>query len=80
MATFTQNGIQFNTTNSNSIGKTKKFYNGNNGDFGDANTDGVEPFVNAVEIDWNGGVLPNSDITAGGQITINNTGEILWSS
>lgn len=78
MATFTLNGIQFTATQGQPL--PDKYGNGDNVDFANAGTDGVEPFVNAVEIDWNGGVLPNSDITAGGQITINNTGEILWSS
>lgn len=79
MATFTLNGIQFTATKAPQQ-LPNKYGNGKNGDFEDAGTDGVKPFVNAVEIDWNGAVLPNSDITAGGQITINNTGEILWSS
>ena len=46
-----------------------KYYNGNNGDFSDAATDGVEPFVNAVEIDWNGANL--------GSYIINTTGQLL---
>lgn len=46
-----------------------KYYNGNNGNFSDAATDGVETFVNAVEIDWNGAQL--------GTTTINTTGELL---
>jgi hypothetical protein len=79
MATFKQNGITF-TALQGAIKPAGKISMAANGTFSDAGTDGVEPFVNAVEIDWNGGVLPNSDITAGGQITINNTGEILWSS
>lgn len=53
MATFNQNGIDFTATNTNSAAKPNKFYNGNNGNFADAETDGVELFVNAVEIDWN---------------------------
>ena len=40
-----------------------------NGDFSDAATDGVVPFVNAVEIDWNGAQL--------GDKTLNTTGEVL---
>ena len=78
MATFTLNGIQFTATKGQSL--PAKYGNGNNVDFAAAGTDGVKPFVNAVEIDWNGAVLPNSDITNGGQITINTTGEIFWSN
>lgn len=33
--------------------------------------------VNAVDIDWNGGVLPNGDIETGNSVTINTTGELL---
>ena len=33
--------------------------------------------VNAVDIDWNGAVLPNSNTTFGTSITINTTGEII---
>jgi len=33
--------------------------------------------VNAVDIDWNGAVLPNSNTTFGTSITINTTGELL---
>ena len=46
-----------------------KYYNGNNGNFSDAAVDGVEPFVNAVEIDWNGAHL--------GTYIIKTTGELL---
>lgn len=46
-----------------------KYYNGNNGDFSYATTDGVEPFVNAVEIDWNGAQIAYT--------TVNTTGELL---
>ena len=31
--------------------------------------------VNAVDIDWNGAVLPQSDISNGGSLTINTSGE-----
>ena len=46
-----------------------KYYNGNNGNFSDAATDGVETFVNAVEIDWNGAYL--------GEYIIKTTGQLL---
>lgn len=74
MATFRQNGIQFTATN-NGIQKVSKFYNGNNGTFSDAETDGVESFVNAVEIDWNSAKIR----LKGDQEdrTIENTGQLL---
>ena len=51
MATFNQNGVQFTATQGQSL--PNKYGNGYNGDFTDAETDGVEKFVNAVDIDWN---------------------------
>lgn len=77
MSNFKQNGIQFTVTNANSSARPFKFYNGTNGDFSDAQTDGLEPFINGVEIDWNGAVLPNSDLSTGSSVTINTTGELL---
>ena len=38
--------------------------------------DGVG-IINAVDIDWNGAVLPNGDITTGGSKTIATTGELM---
>ena len=76
MATFTLNGIQFTATEAPQQ-LPDKYGNGDNGDFADAGTDGVEPFINAVEIDWNGAVLPQSNISNGGSLTINNTGDLL---
>ena len=52
MASFTQDGIQF-TSVLKGQSLPNKYGNGNNGDFADAAIDGVEPFINAVEIDWN---------------------------
>ena len=72
MADFILNGIQFtadNTTLKNAGAKTVKFGNTENGDFSNAATDGIEPFVNAVEIDWNGANL--------GSYIINTTGQLL---
>ena len=45
-----------------------KYYNGNNGNFSDAATDGVETFVNAVEIDWNGASICNQTVNTTGQL------------
>jgi len=53
MASFKQDGIQF-TSVLPGQKLPNKYGNGNNVDFADAATDGVEPFINAVEIDWNG--------------------------
>ena len=53
MATFKQNGIQFNNVTQGQK-LPGKYGNANNDSFEDAGTDGVKPFVNAVEIDWNG--------------------------
>ena len=50
-----------------------KYYNGNNGNFEYAATDGVETFVNAVEIDWNGAQLKNGSTV---KATLNTTGEM----
>ena len=72
MANFKLNGIQFTADNSTlktTGAKTVKFGITDNGDFSDAATDGVETFVNAVEIDWNGAQL--------GTTTINTTGQLL---
>lgn len=49
MATFNQNGIQFTATKGSVL--PGKYGNGSNGGFNDAEIDGVELFVNAVEID-----------------------------
>lgn len=45
-----------------------KYYNGNNGNFSDAATDGVETFVNAVEIDWNGAQIAGKTLNTTGQL------------
>ncbi|MBR4389112.1 MAG: hypothetical protein IKT00_08040 [Prevotella sp.] len=50
------NGITFTNLESNPSPKKSisgKLFYGNN-DFANANEDGIEPVVNAVEIDWNG--------------------------
>ena len=75
MGQFILDGIQFtadNSTLSAAGKKTVKFGNTNNGIFLQAAIDkgGVKPFVNAVEIDWNGAVV-------GENKTLNTTGELL---
>ena len=52
MATFKQNGIQF-TALQGQLKPTGKFSKASNGNFSDAALDGVDPIINAVEIDWN---------------------------
>lgn len=75
MSQFVLNGIQFTADNSTlktAGAKTVKFGITDNGNFSDAATDGVETFVNAVEIDWNGAQLKNgsADLTVEGIIKI----------
>ena len=71
MAKFNLDGIQFTADNSTlktAGAKTVKFGNTENGDFSDAATDGVVPFVNAVEIDWNGASMCNQTVNTTGQL------------
>lgn len=76
---YTNNGIEF--TNLNSSPTPYKPINGKivltQNKFAYANEDGIKPAVNAVEIDWNGAVIPNGDIENGTSKTINTTGELL---
>ena len=51
MAKFTQNDITFSATNGMKL--SGKISRSSNGDFSDVE-EGIDPFVNAVEIDWNG--------------------------
>ena len=77
MASFKQDGIQFTSV---LPGKRLPYKYGNdaNGIFADAATDGVEPFINAVEIDWNGAQLSlPPELKLGTTITINTTGQLL---
>ena len=76
MATFSQNGIQF-TATPGQLKPAGKISKASNGNFSDAATDGVESFINAVEIDWNGAVLPNGNIGNATSVTINTTGDLL---
>ena len=78
MASFKQDGIQF-TSVFPGQKLPNKYGNGNNVDFADAATDGVEPFINAVEIDWNGAQLSLPEELKLG-ITINILlAECIWS-
>ena len=58
--TYTYNGITFSNV-SNGVGLSNKYGNSQNGDFTSENSnvyeDGIQPFVNAVEIDWDGAQL-----------------------
>ena len=69
MATFKQNGIQF-TALQGQLKPTGKFSKASNGNFYDAALDGVDPIINAVEIDWN-----NAEVDE--NLIINTTGELL---
>lgn len=66
---YTQNGIIFDNINYGEGALPSKYGNANNGDFSLAQYTGVQPFVNAVEIDWNNAYVASS--------YINNTGEVL---
>ena len=69
----TQNGITFNSvkTAGVSMGQWPIYLSGQQGPDEDG---GV---INAVDIDWNGAVLTNSNTSFGTSITINTTGEII---
>ena len=75
-------GIKFNNIpESGTKGLNYKPQYGDN-DFEYADEDGVTPFINAVEIDWNGASLGNeitdsATLTTGEQILINTTGQLL---
>ena len=74
MATITQNGISFNNIKTAGVRTdTWPIYIGGNQQ-GPDEDGGV---INAVDIDWNGAVLPNSNTSFGTSITINTTGEII---
>lgn len=60
--TYTYNGITFSNV-SQGVGLSNKYGHQDNGDFTLENSsvydDGIKPFVNAIEIDWNGAQLKN---------------------
>ena len=81
MANITQNGINFNVNDNflsgeSSAGVNGKIRSNNNPYYDLENGDSISKLINAVEIDWNGAVLPNSSTTIGKQIT-NRIGEII---
>ncbi len=69
----TQNGITFNSVKTSGL-KMSSWPLYLNGQQGPDEDGGI---VNAVDIDWNGAVLPNSNTSFGTSITINTTGEII---
>ena len=71
MATFSQNGVKFTATKG--TGLPSKYSNGNNGNFVNAEEDGVDAFVNAVEIDWNNAEFKSA---VDAIITVPDNGEI----
>ena len=81
MATITQDAIQFSNINADTIYKRGgKYSHGSNADGNKFDTtlsgNEITKSLNAVEIDWNGAVLPNSSTTFGSQTT-NRIGEII---
>ena len=65
---YTSNNITF-----NDVKQVPYQWNGmngrkENGDFEYAEEDGVQPFVNAVEIDWNGAQLGDKEINTTGEL------------
>ena len=73
MATYTQNGINFNNVKTNGVeqGLWPFFLAGQTGPDDDGG------IVNAVDIDWNEAVLPNGNPEDATDLTINTTGELL---
>ena len=66
---YTQNGITFDNITNGEGKLPSKYGNANNDDFSLVQYSGIYPFVNAVEIDWNGANL--------GSYIINTTGQLL---
>lgn len=82
MANIKQNNISFNIVDNFLPGESNAGFNGkirsNANQYQDLEDgDDISKLVNAVEIDWNGAVLPNSSTTFGKQ-TMNRIGEIIW--
>ncbi len=80
MSNFKQNGINFTIENNFQTGEKNHSIKGKItsafNDYQGYEQDDASKLVNAVEIDWNGAVLPNSNTSFGTSITINTTGEI----
>lgn len=72
MGNYNQNGINFNNVKDG--GKLQASFPIWTGQVGIDEFGGI---VNAVDIDWNGAVLPNGDIANGSSKTINTTGDLL---
>ena len=75
MATsYTYNGITFSNV-SKGVGLSNKYGNSKNGDFTFENSnvyeDGIQPFINVVEIDWNGAQLGDKEINTTGELLSN---------
>lgn len=70
---YTQNGITFDNIINGEGALPSKYGNANNGDFSLVQYTGIQPFVNAVEIDWNGAQLKNGSTV---KATLNTTGEM----
>ena len=70
-----------NVTNEEAYGFGSKYTHNDNLTDGVYKADGAGSTpslsINAVDIDWNGAVLPQSNISNGGSLTINNTGDLL---
>ena len=69
----TQNGISFNSVKNG----VTQFSNWPLKLKNQVGPDGDGGIINAVDIDWNGAVLPNGDIENGTSVTINTTGDLL---
>ena len=65
--------ITFSNVTAGTITKNGKYGLAENGNFADAGEDGVVPFINAVEIDWNGATTTMGDVTK----VINTTGDLI---
>lgn len=78
---YTSNNITFNDVKQVPLTWSGVMGRGENGNFEYAEEDGVEPFINAVEIDWNNAQLGNkvdsSTLTPGEEIIIQTTGQLL---
>ena len=83
MATITQDNIQFTNIQPNNIFANSGKYSISFNDDGTGKFDTTIPgdeltkSLNAVEIDWNGAVLPNGNPEDATDLTINTTGELL---
>ena len=69
-------GIQFNNIQRSGHNSVKR-YVPKNTPWYTLDTSTVKPAVNAVDIDWNGAVIPYGNLETGGSATVNSTGELL---